>query len=620
MSDRDTECAAWRKPPSRYLEERPPQFHLPERPRSLYLTMRDGCRLAADIYLPQGNASAGSFPTILILTPYYRRFALRDGASPATDPSPNAGKYRDFFVPRGYALVVVDVRGTGASFGTRDSFRSPVERDDYREIADWIVAQPWSNGVIGSTGISYLGAAACFLASTGHKAVKAIAPLFAVWNTYADHLYPGGVLLNNLARTYDELMVGLDHDRRDILARQPYFRNPDFAGPQPVDEDADGSLCRAAIKEHLANFHMPDFISEFQFADSRLPYDESFGAFSFSPYHYAEGIDSEVAIYSISGWMDGAGFANGSIARYLSLPNEKQHVLLGPWDHGARTNVSPWRKSVQPEFNVLAEVLRFFDHYLMGLDTGLQQESPIHYFCLHEEEWREATSWPPAEESRTLYLSAGGVLSDDIGSASEDTYRVDFTVGTGSLTRHERLSAIDTSEYYTDWQDRDARMLSYTSRPLEEAVEIAGHPVVDLWITSSERDAVLHVYLSEVEADGTVRYVTEGVLRALHRKESEPQRFQKWTWPFRDFSRENAAPLVIGEPARLRFALLPTAWAFQRGSRIRLSIAGADCDHYVQLPHGRPPVLGIKRGGSMASALTLPWRQGGMQSKTRGKL
>lgn len=609
MSDSDAAGSAWRKTPSRYLEERPPQYSQPDRPRSLYLKMRDGCRIAADIYLPEGKGQPGDrFPTILILTPYYRRFALRDGASPSTDPSPNAAKYRDFFVPRGYAVVVVDVRGTGASFGTRDSFRSPAEREDFREIADWIVAQPWSDGVIGSTGISYLGAAACFLASTGHPAVKAIAPLFAVWNTYADHLYPGGVLLNKLARSYDEIMVGLDHDRRDILARQPYFKNPDFAGPQPVDEDVDGSLCRAAVKEHLANFHMPDFIGEFQFADARLPYDETFGAHSFSPYRYADEINSDVAIYSISGWMDGAGFANGSIARYLSLPNRNQHMLLGPWDHGARANASPWRNSIQPEFNVLAEVLRFFDHYLMGRDTGLQQEAPIHYFCMHEEAWRQATSWPPVSNKKTLYLSAENSLTEDISAGGKDEYRVDFTVGTGEFTRHERLAALDTTEYYTDWQGRDSAMLCYTSQPLDEAVEISGHPVANLWISSSQHDAVLHVYLSEVEADGSVRYVTEGVLRALHRREAEPQPHQQWSWPFRDFSRANAQPLVPGEPARLRFALLPTGWTFQRGSRIRLSIAGADCDHYVQLPHGRPPVLSVKRGGGMASSLELPWR------------
>lgn len=610
MSDSDAECSAWRKPPSRYLAERPAVYRKPERPRSLYVTMRDGCRLAVDIYLPEGEgAPAGGFPTVLILTPYYRRFALRAGASPSTDPSPNAAKYRDFFVPRGYAVVVVDVRGTGASFGTRDSFRSPTEREDYREIADWIVAQPWSNGIIGSTGISYLGAAACFLASTGHKAVKAIAPLFAVWNTYADHLYPGGVLLNKLAKSYDEVMVGLDHDRRDILARQPYFKNPDFAGPQPVDDDVDGSLCRAAVKEHLANFHMPDFISEFQFADSRLPYDASFGAFSFSPYHYADSIDPDVAVYSISGWMDGAGFANGSIARYLSLPNPKQHLLLGPWDHGARTNVSLWRNKVEPEFNVLAEVLRFFDHYLMGLDTGLQHEAPIHYFSMHGEIWREADSWPPVTSARKLYLSSEARLGEDVGPAGEDSYQVDFTTGTGEFTRHERLAAIDTTEYYVDWQGRDERMLSYTSEPLADSIEIAGHPLVDFWITSSQPDAVLHVYLSEVAADGSVWYVTEGVLRALHRKEAAQQPFQKWSWPFRDFSRANAEPLVPGKPARLRFALLPTAWMFEQGSRIRLSIAGADCDHYVQLPHGRPPLLGLQRGGGMASSIELPWKR-----------
>jgi X-Pro dipeptidyl-peptidase (S15 family) len=120
-------------------------------------------------------------------------------------------------VPRGYALVAVDVRGTGASFGTRDSFRSARERDDYARIAEWVVAQPWSNGRIGATGISYVGAACDFLASSRNPAVRAIAPLSAVWDTYIDHYYPGGLLLNRLAQSYDALMVALDHDRRNLL-------------------------------------------------------------------------------------------------------------------------------------------------------------------------------------------------------------------------------------------------------------------------------------------------------------------------------------------------------------------------------------------------------------------
>jgi putative hydrolase, CocE/NonD family len=176
-------------------------------------------------------------------------------------------------VPRGYAVVVVDVRGTGASFGTRDSFRSPREREDSREIADWIVAQPWSNGVIGATGISYVGAAADFLASTGHGAVKAIAPISSVWDTYADNYFPGGIQLKSLTRVYDDLMIGLDHDRRDILKNYSYFANPDFEGPQPVDDDADGVQVRQAVREHLGNFRQTDFMTEFKFREEGLPYD-----------------------------------------------------------------------------------------------------------------------------------------------------------------------------------------------------------------------------------------------------------------------------------------------------------------------------------------------------------
>ena len=196
MSDGNDE-AAWHLPPGRYLASRPPRHCLPERPLSRYHPMEDGCRLALDLYLPMGAPER--VPAIVLLTPYYRRFALSADAPAGTEPSPNAGRWRDLFVPRGYALVVVDVRGSGASFGTRDAFRSPRERADFQVVAEWIAAQNWSNGRIGATGISYVGAAADFLASTGHPAVRAIAPISAVWDTYIDHYNPGGLLLDRLS-------------------------------------------------------------------------------------------------------------------------------------------------------------------------------------------------------------------------------------------------------------------------------------------------------------------------------------------------------------------------------------------------------------------------------------
>jgi len=612
MSDRDDQNSAWRVPPSAYLARRPPGFAVPPRPRSLYLTMADGCRLAIDVHLPQGPNAPARWPTICVFTPYYRRAALKPGAT-GTEACSNVFRYRDMFVPRGYALVVVDVRGSGASFGTREALRSPKERDDSRAVADWIVAQPWSDGRIGATGISYLGAAADFLASTGHPAVKAIAPLFSVWDTYADHYFPGGILLNNLAETYDRLMRALDHDRRDILRTFAYYADPNLAGPAPVDEDADGSLLRAAIAEHLGNFHMPDFITEFRFKEQPLPYDKDFSSASFSPYHYAHGIRSDVAVYSVSGWMDGAGYTNGAIARYLTLPNPHHYLLLGPWDRGARANVSPWRSKAEPEFTVLAEVLRFFDEHLAGIDTGLAAEAPIHYFTMGEETWRAADQWPPiAQTPARFYLSSNHSLAEASGAAASDTHKVDFGFGTGTHTRYERIAAIDNRDYYDDWQGRDAALLRYTSAPLAADAELTGHGVAELWLAASESDAAIHLYLTEVEADGRERYVTEGVLRALHRKDADDTPAHRTKWPIHSFRHEDAAPLVPGEPARLRIALLPVSWRLRQGSRIRLSIAGADADHFAQVPHGRPPTLTLHHGGAMASRLELPMlmRQG----------
>jgi len=603
MPDRDDLGAAWKVPPSRYLAGRPAE-HRVGMPRSLYVTMPDGCRLAVDVLLPDGDASK-RWPTILILTPYVRRFAVTAGSN--VEPSPNSYKYRDMFVPRGYAVVVVDARGTGASFGTRDSFRSPRERQDYKSIADWVVAQPWSDGRIGATGISYLGAACDFLASTGHKAVKAIAPLFGVWDTWADNYYPGGLLIKRLALTYDELMLALDHDRRDLRAKFSYFADPALQGPMPVDHDKDGVLAREAVKEHLANFRMPDFMTEFKFRDDTLPYDPNFTSASFSPYNYLDAMPKDVAVYAISGWMDGAGYANGTLSRFLTLPNAERRIMLGPWDHGARANVSPWRLRVEPELPVLGEVLRFFDQHLAGRETGLAEEDPIHYFALHAEEWRSAKSWPPLPSSRKLFVAARGALAATAPTqASKESFKTDFAFGTGSQTRYERIAGIEATSYYADWSERERALPGFTSEPLAAALEIAGHPVVSLWLASSEPDAAVFAYLSEVEADGRVRYVTEGLLRAIHRAEAPAPRNYRTAWPWRSFARKDARPMPKGEPQLLRFALLPTAWRFSAGSRIRLSIAGADADHFVQTPHGRPPVLTVLSGGERASTLELP--------------
>jgi len=562
--------------------------------------MDDGVRLAVDVHLPQpeeGTTAPASFPTIVVFTPYYRRFALVDDAV-GTECSPNTSRYRDMFIPRGYALVVVDVRGTGASFGRRDSFRSPRERTDYHAVADWIVAQAWSNGAIGSTGVSYLGAAADFLLTTGHPAVKAVAPLFAVFDTYMENCYPGGLLLaNRLAGKDGQIMGALDRDDRELRKQFAYFKDPNLAGPHPVDEDVDGRLCRAAIVEHRDSFHMVDFITEFRYKDSALPYDAAFTAAVMGPYHYAADATPGAAVLCVSGWMDGAAYANGSVSRYLTYADSHPtHMLLGPWDHGARVNVSPWRDAVAPEFPIMAEVLRFFDHYLAGVDTGYADEDPIHYFSMHEEQWHSAREWPGEVVQRTLFLGGKAGLVAEPESGRCDAYQVDLSAGTGRHTRYERAAGYENTVCYPAWEETQRGFLSYTSAPLDDAFSIVGHPVFSVLLSASEPDAALHVYLTEVEADGTMRYVTEGMLRALHRKVSEPPETYRCTWPYQSLKRADAAPLVPGEPVRIEFALTPTAWTFSPGSRIRVSIAGADAQHFGQVPHGRPPLLTVHHG------------------------
>jgi uncharacterized protein len=606
MADNDLRGNSWIVPPSRYIQGRPAAY-LIQRPRSIYLKMRDGCKIAADIYLPDGDDKGTHWPTILIQTPYYRRFAV-DPAAKDVEPSPNIAKYRDAFVPRGYAVVIVDVRGTGASFGTRDSFRSPRERDDAYEIADWIIAQPWSNGALGATGISYLGAASDFLASTSHRAVKAIAPLFAVWDTYLDNYYPGGILLTSLADVYEQLMLGLDQDQRDILKQFSYYSDPNFRGPQPVDGDADGSECKAAIAEHAGNFRMPDFMRALAFRNEPLPDYHGLSSSSISPSSYSAGTRDDVAVYSVSGWMDGAGYANGAISRFLTLPSRNKYLLLGPWDHGARINSSRWRAAETPEFDIFAEIVRFFDEHLMGINTGLRNEKPVHYFTVHEERWRAADTWPPFESWTRFFLSESAELSETAGHSAADNYDVDFEIGTGNFTRYERIAAIDSREYYTDWNGRDRAMLNYTSPPLTLNAEITGNCTASLWVSSSATDFALHVYISEIFPDGEAHYVTEGLLRALHRRSSDPPANYQTPCVFRSCTRADAQSMPVDQPQLLRFSLLPVSWTFLAGSRIRLSISGADADHCERILGEYPLRLRFLRGGTDASFVELPLR------------
>ncbi len=604
-----TTSDAWTTTPPDYLATRAPEY-TGERILSQYVSVRDGTKLAVDVHLPGSEASDERFPAILVLTPYYRRFQLADGHRPDIDACPTVAFYRDMFVPRGYALVAVDVRGSGASFGARDGFRSPTERLDHHDVADWVSRQPWCSGEIGATGISYPGAASDFLASTNHPAVKAVAPLFAVWDTWLNHIYPGGVLLTCVTKNYGGLAEALDLDIREQIPSYAYFCDPDLAGPAPVDEDLDGTMLKQALHQHRANFDMQDFAQQLRFRDSALTDNPDYTGAWISPYHYASReADASTAYYTISGWMDGGGYSVGTIQRYLWLQNPQSRLMLGPWDHGARAHVSPWRPNADAQQPFVgAEVLRFFDKHLKGLNSDIDGERRVHYYTMGAEAWKAADAWPPACEERELFASADGGLSaaaPDAESASDD-YDADYACGTGNHTRYDRLYIANVETYYDDWDGREDAMLSFTSEPLSEDTEVTGHPFVDLHFAASEKDCALFVYLSDVTPEGKSVYVTEGVFRALHRKPGEHPDRVPATGPAHSFKIADAEHLVPGEPANAAFELLPTSYLFRKGHRIRLSLAASDSDHFTRIPDGRPPRITLFRERGRASKIVLP--------------
>lgn len=274
----------------------PSDFGCAERLESVHVAVRDGTRLALDVYVPAGSDRALERPVIMIFTPYYRRFAdAPDSPAPAIPGGIRADV--EFFCAHGYGVVVVDIRGTGASFGSRLAFRSPQERDDCVDVIDWVIAQPWSDGRIGAIGWSYSGAAADFLATTGHPAVKAVVPGFAVWDTYTDMLYPGGMLSRTLTDDYGPMIRSLDVDDRAAVATYALFADMPLSGPAPVDSDSDLRLRDEAVTEHQANFDMGDHIREVWCRDAPLSLGSAQTATSLSPGTFADQTRPDTAVF-----------------------------------------------------------------------------------------------------------------------------------------------------------------------------------------------------------------------------------------------------------------------------------------------------------------------------------
>lgn len=339
-----------------------------------FIAMRDGVRLAADIYLPAGLEPATRLPAILEQTRYHRSIEPRPEFREALGkPSKKIVE----FVTRGYAYVVVDVRGTGASFGSRRMELLPEEVRDGKEVVDWIIKQSWSEGKVGATGVSYVGTTAELLLVNTHPAVKAIVPQFALFDTYSDIVFPGGAYMTWFTRVWGQAVGDMDKNLFSEQARQRVI------GIRPVDEDADRRRLVEAISAHAPNADVHKEISGMTFRDDRGRSGWTFG--EISPHAYVPKLKaSGAAIYSYSGWYDG-GYARSAIQRFLTVRNRGSRLVIGPWSHGGAFYLSPSLGSRRSSFDHTRELLRFFEYHLKAAEDGSCSRTPR---CRSHRTWR----------------------------------------------------------------------------------------------------------------------------------------------------------------------------------------------------------------------------------------
>ena len=570
---------------------------------SQYVTMRDGVRLAVDVHLPKGLAPGELTATVLHMSRYYRSVDIRGiwrpllgfGIYPITERD-----IREQFVKAGYSWLDVDVRGAGASFGHSEYPLSAEEVRDGADLLDWIVAQPWSAGIVGATGSSYDGTLASLLLRNGHPALKVVVPRFSGWDVYADIFLPGGLQAKTLLHDWAKLASALDRGRlTDVFG---WTGGVVAGGVRPVD----ARVLPQAIAEHARNVDIERLLNPVVYRDDTGPTGTSVTMDDFSPHALGDPA-AHVPIYAYAGWFDGA-LARAQIHQYLANRNPGSRLRLGPWFHAGQFNASPYAGGRNHDFDHAKELIHFFDYHLRGVDAGFSGEDPVQYYTMGEERWKSARVWPPPGAVwQSLYFAPGRLLSRQPAAiqSAYDRYQVDEAATSGPGSRWGLIVGTGIRRGYADQRDRDRRLLTYTTPPLEGDLEVTGHPIVRLFLSANATDGAVFVYLEDVRPNGEVRYVTEGQLRLIHRKlgtsplENDPV-------PFRSYRRADGSPLVPGEVAEVVFDLLPTSFVFHAGHAIRLAIAGADAGFFdVPLPVS-PLVYEFHRDQPHPSRLDLP--------------
>jgi putative CocE/NonD family hydrolase len=587
---------------------------------SVYVPARDGTRIAVDYYLPTAAdvEATEPLPVILHYTRYVRAFETDEGLRTRVDGDP----VLQHMLKHGYAVAVADAYGSGASFGYRDLDFSAAEAAASHDVIEWLAGQPWCDGNVGMHGRSYPGMTQYQAATQAPPHLKAIFPEMADGTSY-DFVYRGGTYKSDFIQVWGGLTRSLDLGEAGTPAR--------------VDADEDASLRDAAIAEHASSTWASELPEEARYRDfvAELP---SGGTLTWEQITTLDDIAqidaSGVAVYHLLGWLD--IYTTQQAWMYANLESGPQKMMIGPWVHSG---------GYGGEVHI-AEFHRWYDFWLKGIQNGIMDEPPVHYFVMEgnntvpegdgqdgysdedaaedEDLWLSANEWPLPRTSPVRYYlvpgPTGSVASvNDGGLRAEvptevsglDAYTVDFTSSVGSFSRwmNGYGSSREDPEGSTQFDERtleDEKALTYTTSPLEEDLVLVGYPVVRLWVTSTHSDGDFFVYLEEIDAEGRSHYVTEGAQRASYRRVAEAP-WDNFGLPFHRGYEEDLEPLPA-EPAEMAFELMGTAVVIDAGHRLRLTIAGADAANHAPYPdpESGAPTVSVYRNATYPSSVELP--------------
>lgn len=511
-----------------------------------FITMRDGVRLAATLYMPDGAAGDDRFPALFELLPY-----RKDDGTFLEDKI----RYR-YFAERGYIGARVDVRGTGASEGVADDEYTVAEGQDALEIIEWLANQPWSNGRVGMWGLSYGGFNAIQVAMLRPPALKAIVAVGATDDVYTDDIvYWNGALEFESMGRWPPSMIAMNG----------------LPGYPDYDVDSPAALER---------FEHEPWVFHWLRAQRDGPY---WRRMSLRPRYQAINIPAML----IGGWLDGYP---DSIPRMLQHMNVPVRGIIGPWPHAWPDEVAPG-----PQIDSNYEILRWWDYWLKDLDSGVLDEPPLAVYvqrCYRPGVdvdsipggWRYEDGWPVRRvfEEAWFPQPVGGLAATPAGAFSCD-FQGQPTSGTASRYRLPHNPA----ELNGDQRVDDAYSLAFTGPPLEEELEILGTPRAILYVASSAPVANWIARLCDVAPDGSSQMVTKAVLNGTHRD-----------------SHADPEPMVPGQVYELKLDLKVMSWVFSKGHRIRLAISNADFPNLWPGPDPVRVTLHVSEG--YPSRLLLP--------------